>query len=64
MKTGGTHLWLLELGNERLLFDHRLPRHKLEKHFRDNTSPPVFNEFYRRKLKFAKWTQIEKITTT
>lgn len=61
MKPDVTYLWLLELGNERLLFDHKLPKRKLEKHFRDNTSPAIFNEFYRKRLKHARWVQVEKV---
>jgi len=61
MRTDPTYLWLLEIGTERFVFDHKLPKRKLEKHFRDNTSPSIFNEFYRKRLKHAKWVQVEKV---
>lgn len=62
MKTETAYLWLLELGTEKFLFDRRLPNRQLEQHFRSTTSPAIYNEFYKRRLKQARWQQIEKVS--
>jgi hypothetical protein len=59
VRTELEYLWLLELGQERFLFGRKLPERQLEKHFRETTSPAIYNEFYHNRLKQAKWNRVE-----